>query len=159
MAGGNSVLVLQKCVNSFSGCLWGMFSNQQLGSLKSNPMARRRLADILHLSSWQTSHALFNQLLATIRRRSIPFSGCLQTTFNNKDSLKTLSTVFRLPQSILRTTQYSALARASAQSTLSIPPKPACIRWQSPCCPAYWLRGLILASENPAVCQSCHRVG
>ena len=34
MASGNSVLVLQKCVNSFSGCLWGMFSNQQLGSLK-----------------------------------------------------------------------------------------------------------------------------
>ncbi|EEP68078.1 hypothetical protein [Kingella oralis] len=29
-----------------------------------------------HFASWQTSHVLFNKLLATSRRHSIPGSGC-----------------------------------------------------------------------------------
>ena len=45
MAGGNSVLASQ----NFQAAFWGMFSNQQLGSLKSNPMECRQLANISHL--------------------------------------------------------------------------------------------------------------
>ncbi|WP_325197872.1 hypothetical protein [Kingella oralis] len=44
------------------------------GSLKTNPMERRQLADILHLGK---PAMLCLKLLATRRRRSIPFSGCL----------------------------------------------------------------------------------
>ena len=49
--------------------------------------------------------------------------------------------------------RYSAPVRASARLTLSIQPKPACIRRQLPCCPMCWLRGSIPASGSPSVCR------
>jgi len=44
------------------------------GSLKTNPMDRRRLADI---SATNAAHVYINRPMATSRRRSIPVSGCL----------------------------------------------------------------------------------
>ena len=57
-----------------------------------------------------------------------------------KSSLKT-NTRFQAAYPSRAVIQYSAPARASAQSTLSAPPKPACIRWQWLCCLACSLRG------------------